>query len=103
MPSKTAMAKSNFNQQDAETETENVTHTKRGDESKEEVPGTTKRTEGKTASAAAIEMTSLDTREADFAIPAHKLDHPLQFDMSKILVFKMPEITSVQMYDKIDE
>lgn len=48
-------------------------------------------------------MDTLDSREAEFAIPAHELEDPLQFDMSKILVFKMPEIKSVKMYDEIDK
>ena len=50
-----------------------------------------------------MDINSLDSREADFAIPAHELDDPLEFDMSKILVFKMPEIKSIKMYNKIDE
>ena len=56
-----------------------------------------------TASVSRIDVNDLDSREAEFAIPAHKLEDPLQFDMSKILVFKMPEIVSIKMYDEVDE
>ena len=42
-----------------------------------------------------VDMESIDSREAELNIPAHELEDPLQFDMSKILVFKMPSITSI--------
>ena len=35
-------------------------------------------------------------------ITAAQLEDPLAFDMSKVLVFKMPKVTSKKMYDKID-
>ena len=31
-----------------------------------------------------------------------QLEDPLAFDMSKVLVFKMPLVTSKVMYDKVD-
>ena len=30
------------------------------------------------------------------------MDDPLAFDMSKVLVFKMPKVTSIAMYNKVD-
>lgn len=35
-------------------------------------------------------------------ITSEQLEDPLAFDASKVLVFKMPQVTSKQMYNKVD-
>lgn len=36
-------------------------------------------------------------------ITKSQLEDPLAFDMSKVLVFKMPKVTSIEMHDNIDD
>ena len=43
-----------------------------------------------------------DTQTTIKTITAAQLEDPLAFDMSKVLVFKMPTITSKKMYDHVD-
>ena len=43
------------------------------------------------------------TKETINTITEEQLKDPLAFDMSKVLVFKMPKVTSKVFYDKIDQ